>query len=133
MAKELTNRLSDGLQCGSRWRGDFKVSLPFKSLFQSSFHPQPQPLPNYVKTKNKITRGKTSEITTQILIAQSWKCFYFSSLCEQMSVFSSAAVCQRQVTWKSSALQILSPATCPQILRHSIQGQYHFNSILDSR
>lgn len=43
--------------------------------------------------------------------------FFFPSLCEQRSVFSSAAVCQREVTWKSSAIQIHSPAPCPQILR----------------
>lgn len=46
------------------------------------------------KQKNQKGKKKIPENTTQVLLAQSWKCF-LSSLCEQMSVFSPAAVCQR--------------------------------------
>lgn len=32
MARELTNHLSEGLQCGSQFRGDFKQSLTIRII-----------------------------------------------------------------------------------------------------
>lgn len=57
----------------------------FTIQIQPSFHSQPPTLTKLHRNKKtKITSGKTksqgentSEITTQILLAQSWKCFLF--------------------------------------------------------
>lgn len=107
MAKELTNRFSDGSQCGSRYRGDFKQSLTIRIIVSvRSSHTLINllwkghtPLPILIKLgkiEKQKTTGKKSKYTPQILQAQSWKCFFFfSSLCEQKSVFSPAAACQR--------------------------------------
>lgn len=137
MAKELIDRLSDGLQCGSQWRGDFKQSLYHSNHCSSlPFNPNHQTLSNYVKRKNRKSQGekkKTTENITQSLLAQSWNFFFHPYV--SRGVFSVLLQSVREKSHENlapskSTPQLHAPKSSETFYTRSIELQLHFREYI---